>query len=79
MKRAYHEDLEATLQLTAAYQRFAITFTPHAAETPLIDPEEAWLLRGIEPDPGFVVPPLSPDMLASAGRYRAPINPAFRC
>jgi hypothetical protein len=77
MVRAYHENLDDTLQVAAAFQRFGTTFIPRTAERPLMDPEDVWLLTGIEPDTE-VPPPLPPDMLASARRYRAPINSAFR-
>lgn len=78
MKSAYHEELDVTLSVAAAYQRFAIGFKPHGQDQPLLDPKETWLLRGIEADEAFVPPPLAPELLAIAEAYRAPLNAAYR-
>jgi hypothetical protein len=78
MKSAYHEKLDVTLSLVAAYQRFAMGFTPHGQSRPLLDPQEIWLLRGIEAQESFVPPPLPPEALAVAEAYEAPRNAAYR-
>jgi hypothetical protein len=77
MKRGFDEELDVTIRLAAAFQDFATTFCARAKEDPLIDPNTAWLLRGIEANTEFVPPPLSPDLLAAAKQYRAPLNPAY--
>src|SRR5947199_60153 len=64
MKRAYDDELDRTLGLAAAYQLFGTTFIPRATQGPLIDPNDAWLLRGIEAERHFRPPPLPPDLLA---------------
>ena len=78
MKSAYHEELDVTLSVAAAYQRFAISFTPHGQDQPLLDPQEIWSLRGIEAHESFVSPPLLPELLAVAEAYRAPLNVAYQ-
>jgi hypothetical protein len=78
MKYAYDEAIEETLSLVAAYQRFGTGFMPHGQRKPLIDPEETWLLRGIEAHDSFVPPPLPPELLAVAEAYKAPENNAYR-
>jgi hypothetical protein len=78
MKRGFDEELDGTLGVVAAYQRFGTTFSPRATEGTLIDLNGAWLLRGIEPDAYFSPPPLPPDMLTFIKRYRAPVNSAYR-
>jgi hypothetical protein len=78
MKVAYHEDLDVTLSLIAAYQRFATGFRPHGQDQPLLDPQEIWSLRGIDAHESFVPPPLLPELLAIAEAYRAPLNVAYR-
>ena len=78
MKNAYHEELDVTLSLVAAYQSFAISFRPHGQSRPLLDPQEIWLLRGIEAQEPFVPPPLPPEALAVAEAYEAPRNAAYR-
>jgi hypothetical protein len=77
MKSAYHEELDVTLSVAAAYQRFAIGFKPHGRDEPLLDPNDAWLLRGIEAHNSFTSPPLLPELLAIAGAYRAPLSVAY--
>jgi hypothetical protein len=77
MKVAYHEEFDVTLSLIAAYQRFATGFKPHGQSQPLLDPEEIWVLRGIEVHESFVPPPLLPELLAIAEAYRAPLNAAY--
>jgi hypothetical protein len=78
MKCAYHEGLEETLSCATTYQRFGAGFTPQGQRRPLLDPEEIWLLRGIEPHKSFVPLPLPPKVLAVAEAYEAPRNVAFR-
>ena len=78
MKSAYHEELEVTLSVAAAYQRFAISFKPHGQDQPLLDPEEIWLLPGVEAHNSFIAPPLLPELLAIAAAYRAPPNTIYR-
>ena len=78
MKRGFHEDLDDTLRLLAAYQDFGTTFFPRAMETALIAPKTAWMLRGIQAAANFLPPPLPAELLAAAERYRAPINSAYR-
>jgi hypothetical protein len=77
MKVAYHEEFDVTLSLIAAYQRFATGFKPHGQSRPLLDPEEIWVLRGVEAHESFVPPPLLPELLAIAEAYRAPLNAAL--
>ncbi len=78
MKSAYVEQLDVTLSVAAAYQRFAIGFKPHGQDQPLLDPKEIWLLRGIEAYDSFIPPPMLPELLAIAEAYRAPSNAAYR-
>jgi hypothetical protein len=78
MKRGFVEDLHETLAVAAAYQRFGMTFASRATETPLLNPKTAWVLRGIDPEPDFLPPPLPSEMLAVAQTYRAPLNRAYR-
>jgi hypothetical protein len=78
MKRGFHEDLHETLGVAAAYQHFGTTFSPRGTASPLINPETAWLLRGIEPDLHFLPPPLPTDLLAEVQRYKALRNVAYR-
>jgi hypothetical protein len=78
MKHAYHEELDVTLSLIAAYERFATGFIPYSQSEPLLDPQEIWLLRGIEPHGSFVPPPLLPDELAIAEAYQAPRKLTYR-
>jgi hypothetical protein len=77
MKNAYHEELEVTLSLVAAYQRFATGFIPYRQSQSLLDPQKIWFLRGIEPHDSFVPPPLPPDALAIAEAYQAPLSVAY--
>ena len=77
MKNAYHEEIDVTLSLVAAYQRFAANFVPYRQSQPLLDPREIWLLRGIEPHVSFIPPPLPPDALAIAETYQAPLSVAY--
>jgi hypothetical protein len=78
IKSADHEELPVTLSLMKAYQRFAIGFTPHGQNQPLLDPKEIWLLRGIEAHKSFVPPPLLPELLDVAKAYRVPPNALYR-
>jgi hypothetical protein len=78
LKTAYDQNLHITLSLAAAYERFASGFKPHGNESPLLDPEEIWRLRGIEADKIFVPPPLLQEMLALAESHRALVNHAYR-
>jgi hypothetical protein len=78
MKCAYHEGLEETLSIAATYQRFGAGFMPQGQRRPLLDPEEIWLLRGIEAHESFVPEPLAPEVLAVAEAYEAPRNVAYR-
>lgn len=78
MKFAYHEELNVTLSIMAAYQSFATGFIPHGQDQPLLDPREIWVLSGIEAYNSFVPPPLQPELLSIAEAYRAPVNAAYR-
>lgn len=78
MKVAFHEELDVTLSLMAAYQCFATGFIPHGQDQPLLDPREIWVLRGIEADSSFVPSPLPPEVLSVAEAYRASPNKAYR-
>jgi hypothetical protein len=78
MKCAYHERLDETLSIAATYQRFGAGFMPQGQRRPLLEPEEIWLLRGIEPHESFVPEPLAPEVLAVAEAYEAPRNAAYR-
>lgn len=77
MKSSYHEELDVTLSVAAAYQSFAIGFKPHGQDQPLLDPKEIWLLRGVEAYNSFTPPPLLPELLAVAEAYRAPLSVAY--
>jgi hypothetical protein len=78
MKHAYHEELNVTLSLVAAYERFATGFIPYSQSEPLLDPHGIWLLRGIEPHALFLPRPLRPNELTLAEAYQAPRNAVFR-
>jgi hypothetical protein len=78
MKNAYVEQLHVMLSLIASYQRFATDFIPYGQSQPLLDPNNTWLIRGIEADKSFVPPPLLPELLAVAEAYRASSNAAYR-
>jgi hypothetical protein len=77
MKKAYHEELDVTLSVTAAYQSFATGFKPHGQDQPLLDPKGIWLLRGCEADNSFRPPPIPPEWLAIAEAYRASSSVAY--
>jgi hypothetical protein len=71
LKIAYDQELHVTLSLAAAYQRFGVGFKPQGNKRPLLDLGEIWLLCGFEASGTLLPPPLPPEMLAVARRYRA--------
>jgi hypothetical protein len=75
---AYVQNLDLTLALAAAYERFGSAFRPHGNEHPLLAPAEIWQLREIAADEAFLPPPLSSEVLSVAQNYRAAVNIAYR-
>jgi hypothetical protein len=77
MKTAFDEELPRTLAIASSFQRFGIGFLSHGTSKPLLNPEDTWMLRGIEPDDRFLPQPLPPPLVAAAQKHQARRNVAY--
>jgi hypothetical protein len=78
LKIAYVENLDLTLALAAAYERFGSSFIPHGHKGPLLAPRELWHLDGIDADETFLPPHLPQEMLEVAKEYHASLKAPYR-